>query len=72
MRYCETKHQCADILTKVKFPSILHFIGLRDIVMGKVKNNLKELEQNSRMSNELLSKSKVKEKPKTDGATAES
>ena len=37
-------YQCADIFTKVKFPSIFHFISLRDIVMGKIKNNLKELE----------------------------
>ena len=72
MRYCETKHQCADIFTKTKFPSIFHFIGLRDIVMGKVRNNLKELEQNSRVSDELLPRSKARAeamgKSGTDGA----
>ncbi len=69
MRYCETKYQCADIFTEVKFPSIFHFIDLRDIVMGKVKNNLKELEQNSRVSDELSLKPKTEGRSKTDGAT---
>ena len=67
MRYCETKYQCADIFTKVKFPSIFHFISLRDIVMGKIKNNLKELEQNSQVSSELLPKPETEERSKTDG-----
>ena len=65
----ETKYQCADIFTKVKFPSIFHFISLRDIVMGRIKNNLKELEQSSRASSEFSPKPETEETSKTDGAT---
>ena len=37
--------------------------------MGKIKNNLKELEQSSRVSSELSTKPKTEERSRTDGAT---
>ena len=39
------------------------------IPMGKIKNNLKELEQSSRASSEFSPKPETEERSKTDGAT---
>lgn len=49
LRYCESQRQGADIMTKVTFPSIKHFLNLRNMVMGIDPHDIDQMEKNGRL-----------------------
>ena len=57
LRYCESAKQGADIMTKVIFPSILHFTTLRNMVMGIAPHTIEQMEKDGKL---LLSADETK------------
>ena len=57
LRYCESAKQGADIMTKVIFPSILHFTALRNMVMGIAPHTIEQMEKDGKL---LLSADETK------------
>ena len=49
LRYCESSLQCADIMTKVTFPSSHHFVSLRNMAMGHASSNVSEMEHTGKI-----------------------